>query len=219
MKKEQEPEKERPGKTFRIGIDIDGIVAFANDPFWERFAARFGFDGRGTDSEQYYFIQDWPEIKTIPGGLEYAFELLASPEIYAEAKPVPGAIEQINLLRQLGHEIWFVTARSESLRVVTASWFESNNLGWAQNRIISLASFDPTGTERTNFKVKVAQELGLQLFIDDHAETIRQLDIPEMVRTFIIKYKWNKGKEIGGKAVPCDNWQKIFEEIQELSLA
>lgn len=208
--------KEIPG-ILRIGVDIDGVVADIRKPVAGLILEKYGIDVLAiwNQGPTNYQLQEWPEIKSIPGAPEFVRELIDGVQIYQQALPIPGAIETLNLWKTQGYEIWFISARSKTRHeVATKKWFSENNLGWAINRILLYDSFNG---EKNYFKTQASARFSPHIFIEDHAETVRGISSPSMMAKLVIKYSWNMAEDIGSQSVLVKDWSEINAVVQEAS--
>lgn len=141
----------------RIGIDICNTIADVNECirqalnlpdacFKEYGLSRYGIDG------------EW-----------FAKHL----EVFAEAEPIPGAAQALDILASGGAEIYYLTARPEKARVITAEWLK--RWGFPDGRLIM-----------TQEKDKAARELSLDLVVEDAPPEIAKL---KKVRVNIVVYR------------------------------
>ncbi|MGI9862333.1 HAD family acid phosphatase [Moorella naiadis] len=100
-------------------------------------------------------------------------------ELFAEAKPMPGAVEALDILASGGIEIYYLTARPEKARGITVEWLK--RWGFPEVRLIM-----------TREKDEAAKELGLGLVMEDAPPEIAKL---EKVGIDVVIYRqpYNKG--------------------------
>lgn len=212
------PEKaKKTSKVLRIGVDLDGCVDDLFDYASRLIKKKLGVDFNTVIEKGpvNFYLDEWPEIKRIPGGEVFVREIFKKPDVYKHARPVPWAIRTLNKWNQQDHQIWLITARpKEIVKEITLKWLRDHNLGWAKKRILFTGY---SYKERANFKSKVAQELDLHVFIEDHAEAVRAVDSASMLVKLVLKYPWNMAEDIGKKAKFVKDWQEIDKIIQELS--
>lgn len=208
------PEREIPG-ILRIGVDLDGVVVNFEDSACEAIKQKLGYDPRTKRGPTEYHIDQWSEIQAISGGPEFVRSLWGNPEVYQNAKPIPGAIRTLNKWRTQGHQVWIPTARySPAVREVTIQWLESHDLNW----LISQVIFRPSGEiKRVDFKPQAAKDLKLHAFIEDHAPTLAVMMTDSLMVKILKSYSWNWLVDAGSQAVRLNNWRQIDEIIQEAS--
>ncbi len=211
--------KETPG-ILRIGCDLDGVVADIGPAVKEMILKELGIDiakvARGKDITEYW-LHEWPEIKAISGGPEFVLNMWDNPDLYQAAQQIPGAVSSINKLRELGHQIWFITARDRIVAEATLSWLNANKLSWAveENRVLFPQSSEE---DRVSFKSSLAQKLGAHVLIEDYAEILRGLKpSPSLMVKILFEYPYNIGKDAGSQIVRVGSWSEIVAVIQEAS--
>lgn len=208
------PEGEIPG-ILRIGVDLDGVVVNLWDSTCKMTKQNLGYDPRIKKGPTDYHLGQWPEIQAIPDGPEFVRSLWGNPEIYKDAKPIPGAIRTLNKWRKQGHQVWIPTARySPAVREATIQWLEGHDLDWLVPQVI----FRPSGEiKRSDFKPQVAKYLKLHVFIEDHAPTLVQMATNSLMVKILESYSWNWLENAGLQVVRLTNWRQINEIIQEAS--
>ena len=203
-------------KNLRIGVDLDACIV--DLVYW---ASRLIKRGLKVDLKKIlkkgpvdFWLHHWPEVKKIRGE-NFILAMFEKPFIYQYAKPIPGAVKVLNKWKKQGHQVWIITARPEELtKEITFQWLRKNKLGWTTKRIL-FTGHSPK--ERAGFKSRVAHQLDLHLFIEDHAETVRAIDSPSMIVKLVLKYPWNMAEDIGKKAKFVKDWQEIDKITQKLS--
>lgn len=149
---------------MRVGIDICNTIADVNECIRQALNlsdthvfARYGLSEYGIDDAWF----------------------LNNREVYAEAKPIPGSVEALDILAQNKAEIYYVTARSEEVREITRDWLKK--WGFPPGRLIMAQPKD-----------KVVQRLSLDWIVDDAPPEIRKL-AKTGVNTSVYKQPYNKG--------------------------
>ncbi|MGB9859200.1 MAG: 5' nucleotidase, NT5C type [Moorellaceae bacterium] len=84
------------------------------------------------------------------------------PEVFAEALPLPGAVEALDLLVVRGADIYYVTSRPAWAREITERWLRK--WGFPEGQLVMEAD-----------KARVCKSLGLALFFEDAPEQIERL--------------------------------------------
>lgn len=199
--------------ALRIGVDLDENVVGCAAAIQPLVLERYGLDV--FESPEFLF-QEWSEIKKTPGASDFISQIFKKESIYREAKPISGAVAILNRWKSQGHQVWFITARPESLRRVTLEWLEANRLSWAKEKLLLRQSFE---TDRILFKAKEALRLNLHVFIEDQAEAINQINSPVMMAKLVLEYSWNRNKKFDKGTKLVKGWQEIDQLVQCLSQA
>lgn len=204
-------------KKLKISIDLDGIVVDFHSSLRKELIKAIGYDCNfySKPSPVSYYINEWPEIKAISNGPEEVIRLSSLPLVYQKAKPVKDAIKSLNMLRDLGHELWFITARPKNLTQTTQDWLKKYGLSWG---IESLIICDALFTDHAKAKSIACQKIKADILIDDHAETIRNIVCPTIKLKILLSYPWNIGKDVGPNAIFCKNWEEILQRIEKSNI-
>lgn len=202
-------------KKLKIGVDLDGTVVDFNESLRKELIKKIKFDTNSKPAPVPYYINQWPEIKAIPNGPEEVIRLSSIPLAYQKAKPIKDAIKSLNIIRGLGHELWFITARPKSLTQTTIDWFKKYGLAWA---VPNLIVCDALFSDRAKAKSLACRKAGTEILIDDHAEIIRNIVCPTIKLKLLLSYPWNIGEEVGPNAYFCKDWQEIIDKIKMLTI-
>jgi phosphoglycolate phosphatase-like HAD superfamily hydrolase len=203
-------------KKRKIGFDLDGVVVNIYPLVYEGVKMVLGVDMETvfrTDKQRSYWVDTWPEIMAIPGGPEFVQWIYTSDYVFRNAPAIDGAIETLNNLNAQGHEVYFATSRP--LKIAsrpTKDWFSTHDLGWACDRIYFADQIKNGGSH----KAKVASTLGLEIFVDDSAETIANFEVNLALKLVPVR-DWNRDQDIGMGAEFVSSWQEIENKINNLT--
>lgn len=100
-------------------------------------------------------------------------------EVFAEAEPMPGAAEALDILASGGAEIYYLTARPEKARWITVEWLK--RWGFPDARLIM-----------TQEKDKTARKLELDLVVEDAPPEIEKLK-KAGIDVVVYRQPYNKG--------------------------
>ena len=165
-------------KKMQILVDLDGIVVDLLDN-WLRL-----YNEEWNDSLTHSDITDWYLHKSVvPACGADVYKYLDLPGTFLHSKPIPGAIESLGRLKELGHDITIVSSPA------TASHTYSQKIEWCTKHLPFLKSAD----------VILAKKKHLiygDLLIDDFAEnlTAYKKSWPNGM-TATIAYPYNKSAE------------------------
>lgn len=149
--------------SIRIGVDVCNTIADVNECIRQALNlpdACFKEYGLG----KYGIDEGW---------------FLSHLEVFAEAKPLPGAVEALDILVSGGVEIYYVTARPEKARGITVEWLK--RWGFPEARLIM-----------TREKDKAARGLSLDLVVEDAPPEIEKLK-KARVNTKVYRQPYNDG--------------------------
>lgn len=153
-------------------------------------------------------IVKWDTHKFTPKAGRDLYKLL-TPQLFQELDPYEGAIEGVNSILDLGHEVVFVTSAPKGTELAKIEWVE-NHFGWATRKDIIFAS-------------KKYLVVG-DVFIDDAPHNIIQYreSHPRSI-IYSIEHPYNKDikRYTNLMAKDCFNtkeaWNQIYAEIKKLS--
>ncbi len=178
----------------RIGIDVDDVVADCAAPYLRAFAKEFGLE-LGDAALGWHLLDGFSEI---PKEKKEEFRVhLYGGSFFSELDCYPDCVDAVARLRDAGHELHFITARSERRRGITEEWLERKGL----LRYASSVQLRPTGdfvprsydaSGSADYKVDIARRLGLDAFCEDDPVIARRL-ADAGVRVYLFDRVWNGG--------------------------
>ena len=190
---------------MRIGIDIDdttvvtvkSMIKYA-DIYDREQLGKKGINGNfGLIQNRYYLqaLYGWSK--------EEKFAFFAGALVFL---PLPNAPEVIRKLREEGNEIFFITARLNNIKncdteTITQNTLNENNIPY--DKLIVNASD----------KLKVCQEYGIDIFIEDSFDTCKELQ-ENGIKSYLMTTKMNENIETGDiERVSC--WDEIYLKINQ----
>ncbi|MEW6048303.1 MAG: hypothetical protein AB1609_17815 [Bacillota bacterium] len=124
----------------------------------------------------------WETYSLEPAGIRDAEAWFRGhPEVFAEAEPVPGAVEALDGLAATGWEIVYVTARPEWARWLSADWLRRH--GFPRGRLVM-----------TGDKARACLALGVSAAVEDAPEHIRA--VSRVVPVYVPRQPYN-GSRLG----------------------
>jgi uncharacterized HAD superfamily protein len=199
---------------LRIGIDIDDVIAECAVPYLRRFADEFKVELPPEAGWHTLSDLDVPQEQIDRFRMRtYDSDFFGSLEPYADC---PLVLEQ---LVEVGHELYFITARAEKRRVVTETWLREKGL-LDHARAVHLkpaGEFDPTRPSgrydphsSARYKVRLAQELELDRFCEDD-NTISRALADAGIRVWLFDHSWNRDVE-HANIERVTGWTEIAEK-------
>ena len=201
---------------MRIGIDLDDVVAECAVPYLRKFAEEFGVELPPDAGWQTLTAieevsadeKDRFRIETYDG------PFFRDLEMYQEC---PAVLEQ---LVEAGHELYFITARAERRRVVTETWLRDKGI-LEHAKAVHLrpqGDFDPSrprgrydADSSSRYKVRLAQELGLDAFCEDDRTIALALN-DARIRVFLFDHPWNR--DVSGECVErVSGWTELAQKL------
>ena len=190
---------------MKVAIDVDD-VAFK---FLEGFC-KFYNETRGAEID-YKGIDRYDVIAMVGGTFKEAVELCREyyeSTHFSEAGVVDGAVVGVEYLKN-NHDIYFVTARPESAREMTAD-FLKDNFGVGEDRLIF--SGEIFGGKS---KDEICREMGIGYIIEDNGPHSLKY-AKSGLGVFLLDNSWNQGVE-HDNIFRCKSWGEIMEKIREVS--
>ncbi len=193
---------------MRIGIDIDGVVTNTFHGVLKRFNLRYGTALAIEDIITYNFLEA-VEVGTLEERLAFLMEMYSHEDILVNAAtPIDGAPDVIRRLAEEGHNLAFVTTREPYLRTKTIEWLGLHGFPASE---VNVHLRQETGEDGLEFKTRKAQELSLELFIEDDKRVAERLTIP----TILIDNPWNRGTN-GANIFRAASWKEVHSLISQL---
>lgn len=184
---------------MNIGIDIDDTITYTYETFLPMFAIRYGMN-----IEKLF--QQNPSYKTlskiVPDYTDFARDNFTAMTKLLKLRE--NVVDVLNKLREEGHKIILITARSDSEYgdpyAVVADFLENNGV-----------PYDKIVVNSKN-KGKTCLEEKIDLFIDDSVMNCRsaiKYGIPTY--QFVSKYI-PKGKDLN----EVNSWDQVYELVQKM---
>ena len=192
-------------KNLKIGVDIDDTIAvlikeyFKQAKLYDKSLRNTGVIKKCGRLEQMF---DWSHEEFL------RFNQSCLNDIVPKLKPVKGSAKVLNKLKNMGCEIYIITARADrhfnNSQTVTEQWL--NKYKFPYKELIC----QPDG-EADIDKVIFAKSLNLDLFIDDHFGICKDM-VEAGIKTFLFTSPTNKDMEVVG-AERVFTWKEIYINI------
>ena len=188
---------------MRIGIDIDETMTNSTDKVKEYLIKYDSYY-----SNDYKLING---LETIIRGFLDGEEVKAffrdhAKEIGNEIELKENVKEVIDRLRQDGHKIVIITARSDKyyddVQTYCEEYLKRHNI-----------NYDKLITHQT-YKIETCKREKIDLMIDDAIDTVEDLQ-KEGIKTILFTSEINKDKETSVKRV--NNWKELYDYIKEIA--
>lgn len=200
---------------MKIGIDLDDVTAVCAVPYLRRFADHFGVE-LPDEQEIGWHLLDREDVAAEERD-RFRIALYDS-TFFSELEPYPDCPVVLERLVQAGHELYFITARTERRRVVTETWLREKDL-MRHARAVYLKPTSEIGRipgrydaeSSAVYKTRVAQGLGLEAFCEDDVTIARSL-AQGGIRVYLFDRAWNRGLEHPNiSRIP--DWEAVAREI------
>lgn len=186
-------------KKLNICIDIDGTIT---DPYYWLDYCNDYFNTNITEKDvtEYSISQ----VLGINENSYLEFYEKNKYDIHSNQKIRDDASIIINKLRSVGN-IYFVTAREESLTLLTHEYLKTNNIYYDNLFLLG-----------THHKVEKAKELYCDIFIEDNYDNAIELSKAGFY-VLLLDTNYNK-KPLNDNIKRVSNWLEIYEIVKDLLL-
>ena len=177
-----------------IGFDFDGVIADTAEAFIRLACTEYGYCSFTCEDITNFELED---CLAIPGELvEKIFSDILIDSLATKLLPMPGAVECLEQFT-LTSQVTIITARSLDNPVF--DWLDRFFTKKAKENIKVVATGDH------NDKVRHIHQHNLKFFIDDRAETCKQL-VHENITPFVFTQPWNRDRH---SLQTVANWEEI----------
>ncbi|WP_251859866.1 hypothetical protein [Clostridium sp. Marseille-Q2269] len=185
--------------NLNICIDIDGTIT---DPYyWLDISNKYFNKNVKPEDVTVYNIEEALKI-TEEEYMEFyekhKFEIHTKEQLRPDAKAILNKLNKYN-------NIYFVTARDESLRVLTKLYLKNHGINF--NGLYVLGS---------HYKVDKAQELNCDIFIEDNPNNVLELSQAGF-KVIIMDTYYNRYIKENDNIIRVDNWHEVYNIVKEIS--
>ena len=155
------------------GSDVDGVAVDVVGAVTDGFNSKYGTNYQVTDFNRWGATEDWVvQTLGVESGEAKALQadLFSDPDLYANAKPMPGALTFFERMHKAGIPLSFITSRLPHLRDATFEWFDYW-MPWVDD--IHIRHDDSVGG--TQFKVDSINKAGINNFFEDDFHTVKTI--------------------------------------------
>lgn len=183
------------GETMNLGFDIDGVISNFTIRFNEVIKQKYGITL--TDSEMYSY-----EVNLVLGIPKGEVAEIIIDTLKSDLPLNPQAKETLDKLTAENHNIYLLTARSESLSHYTVSWLKEKAIPYKE--LYHLIEGQ-----------KCLARVDIDLVVEDNLDEALELT-KKVKHVLIYDQPWNKTKNVKGLLKRVHNWHEIYGEIQIL---
>jgi uncharacterized HAD superfamily protein len=180
---------------MNLGFDIDGVISNFTKRFNEVIKLKYGITL--TDSEMYSY-----EVNLILGIPKGEVAEIVADTVRSDLPLNPDAKETLDKLTAEGHNIYLLTARSESLSHFTVSWLKEKAVPYKELHHL-------VGGK------KCLAQVDVDVIVEDSLDEALELT-KKVKHVFVYDQPWNKTKNVKGLLKRVHDWHEIYEEIQKL---
>lgn len=153
---------------MNIGLDLDGVVYDFHSAMYTYGTVYEGFEGTFTE----FWLEYFPSLSK-----EDQAYLISLEHLYM-TRPLSDKMKKVlNDLASLG-TIYYITARDESLSLVSEKFLKKNKVPFKDNLIM------------TKDKASYAKLLKLDFFVDDFTKYVKEVRKPTL--SFLMAKPWNR---------------------------
>jgi uncharacterized HAD superfamily protein len=167
-----------------IGIDLDDVLLNFNENFFIYHNDKYGTNHQRKDSIDYQLENILRTTKE--EAVKRVLDFYESSN-HANAKPVNGSVEAIKTLAK-DHILFIVTSKPEALEKMTLQWL--NKHFPKMFRGVYFTNHFHGGEKRN--KADVCKELGIQVFIDDSLEYVKNISSDAAIPVLLFDAPWNQ---------------------------
>lgn len=145
---------------MKLGIDLDGVVVNFHDTANEYLADLLNVAPAPVTEWEWhhgYVTERGVSRRKTEKAWRAMWREANDGKLFADCAPIPGALPGLKLLKELGHEITYITHRSPTTEAVTRSWL------WLYS------------VEAPVHHVKDKASILCDLYLDDKPENIEEL--------------------------------------------
>ena len=191
-----------------IAFDVDGVLADSIHGFNRWALLRFGVHEDELAPFDAYddYLTRWPRhVQDELAAVFYEVFFHGSHGVYEQADVIPGALEGVLRLREMGLASGYVTRRPSSLNALTRSWLERH--GFPELPLEHADGEHP--------KAPRVRGMGAQVMVEDSPEEAAAL-AGAGVRVLLRHEPYNAGLAVDG-VVRCDGWTRIVQRALALN--
>ena len=177
-----------------IGFDFDGVIADTAEAFIRLACSEYGYCTFGPEDITNFEVENCLDIPQEI--VEKIFTDILQDSIATQLQPMPGAVESIEQFTRSA-VVTIITARSLERPVI--DWLDRFFAKSAKEKIRVVVTGDHDD------KVRYIHRHSLKYFIDDRAETCKQL-AHENIIPFVFTQPWNERRH---ELRTVANWAEI----------
>ncbi|HLD90870.1 MAG TPA: hypothetical protein VI911_07660 [Patescibacteria group bacterium] len=191
---------------MNIGIDVDEVVCDLLSSILDSIHLKWGVKNTiSTFAEYNFFSNNYTECDETNKSIAEDIIAWVNDTAYLyNAPPYYGVSETIKKLFAFGHDVHFITARPEAALLATQKWFDTHAIPYTSLHALGHGSN----------KGLLGRQLGLNVYIDDHAVNIESMLEHTKAVNFLIDRPYNKWY-INSKVIRISKLQDIFKYIDK----
>lgn len=187
---------------MKIAIDLDDVISNSLTSFLEYFNKSQNY----FDELKYQDFTSYNLHKIIPISQEEELKLFLeydNSDYYLEIKPIEGAIEAINQLKQ-NHQLIIMTARPQNQEKQIRAWLKKNKINISEIFFIRKEYGAPSKT-----KGEYCKELNVDILIEDNIDYAKTC-IENNIQVFLFDSPWNQEENLNELITRVKSWREIL---------
>lgn len=199
-------------KKFKIGIDIDNVIADSYPAFLAKFNQTFGTEIEYEEIFDFYYLEKHTGIEEIHVK-EFVDKFVVDEIFQINIPPFAGAKEVIDKWSKKGCLLHYITSRPQNTRDITYRWLRKQGFlvpGSTLDVFESPEHHDVHRPQIIEYKMTKTKLRNIDLMIEDSKEIAESMDIPVL----LLDRPWNRGK-LSKNVKRVKDWQEIDEFVSE----
>jgi 5'(3')-deoxyribonucleotidase len=195
---------------MKIAIDIDEVLADFANPLDDYIQAKYKvkMDRHKWNTADWW--QTWGGSKTTAIGKIFEF---SQSQGFADLPVIPGALDGVKKLKDMGHELVVITGRPLEWMDQTKAWLDKHFPGMFE-RVESTDFHMAKGGHKN--KGMIARDLGCDILIDDFPHYAEEANL-NGVTVLLFDSGFNHGYPEHDRIRRVKGWEEAVAEIGELS--
>jgi 5'-nucleotidase len=183
-----------------IAIDVDDTLCHLTRRWLSLYCAEWG-DTLTPEDLTHWNIE---EIVKPDCGLKI-FSFLDRPDLYDEVEPIEGAVEGVNLLREMGHHIIFATSTGIPSGYAKFYWLQRNGF---------FEGVDLKQAKKDYVEIRQKSLLSCDILVDDHWGNLKDFSGERVL--FLRPHNRNVEPESGTWV--ADDWRRVIECVESIDM-
>lgn len=181
---------------MNLGFDIDGVISNFTGQFTDIVQKKFGITL--TDADLYSY-----DVSLVLGITKDEVADIVTETLKSDLPLNPLAKETLDKLASEGHNVFLLTARSETLIDHTSRWLKQKCI--AHNEIFYLRGGK-----------KYLADVSVDLVVEDNLEEAIELT-RKVKHVLLFDQPWNRTKNVKGLVKRVHDWPEIYDEVQKIA--
>ena len=195
-------------KTMNLGFDLDEVISQTSWMALEHVNNTLDLNYTLDVFEKYWFEENFfsPDEAVQQKVIRLLYDAIKDPALLTTSKPYPGAKECLQEFKGRGHSIFIITKRPLNQFDATFNWLNKNDI-----------PFDGLHLTKETSKGKLANELELDMFVDDLEENLHDMHAHRYMWSrglLLMTRNWNKNNTIDhNKFSRVHDWDAILNRV------